>query len=108
MSKHTPGPWFFEDSQFWSDYGWVAAQPQPDGGDIVCNPPDLDADASLAHWMANARLISAAPELLDALIYWLPKELPFPNQTKDVVCQSHNNRWHEARAAIAKATGEQP
>lgn len=44
-------------------------------------------------------------ELLVALQYWLPKELPFPNQPNDTFCQEHNKQWSSARAAIAKATG---
>jgi hypothetical protein len=44
---------------------------------------------------ANARLIAAAPDLLEALehvIYW----------------DNGKPEWEMARAAIAKATGEQP
>lgn len=100
MSKHTPGPWFFEGSHFWSEHGWIASSAQPDdGGDIVCNPPDADADASLARWPANARLIAAAPDLLEAL--------------RDVADQARHPDYdwpvwlsQAVSAAIAKATGE--
>ena len=47
-------------------------------------------------------------ELLEALQYWLPKELPFPNQSNDSVCQKHNKQWNYAQKIIAKAGGNIP
>lgn len=52
--------------------------------------------------MANARLIAAAPEMLEALrdIY---------NDLKQGAIPNHNDEWWDrARSAIARATGEQP
>ena len=49
-----------------------------------------------AEQYANARLIAAAPEMLEAL-QRLYKYLPYVNQS---------NGGMQARAAIAKATGE--
>ena len=54
--------------------------------------------AECVHGEANARLIAAAPELLSWL-KWTLKLLP------DYVKQS--GQYEMARAAIAKATGEQ-
>lgn len=61
MSAHTPGPW-----AYWSGYNpfdKIEAQVTAEGGDIVI--------ASYNHLIAegegNARLIAAAPDLLDAL-----------------------------------------
>ncbi len=52
-----PGPWASDDSGVW-------AEDPPDGGDIICNPPDTDCEASLARWPSHRRLIAAAPDLL--------------------------------------------
>jgi len=93
-TKHTPGPWRIgakfqsvvsDGPTGWDDDGSVAAY----GGHMVCESAKLEA---------NARLIAAAPDLLDAL----------ENLTIAVgmgwdlegVCEV-------ARAAIAKATGSQ-
>ena len=93
-AKHTPGPWRFY------------TEPQPNGCPIVGNGRGLML-AMLAHSVnypdqrdeanANARLIAAAPELLEALI-----------ELADCGAEA----WGEdrpcvriARDAIAKATG---
>lgn len=61
--KHTPGPW---KTDFTCPPEAVVAVNTPDdGGDIICNAPD-DAEDSMRRWKANARLIAAAPELLEA------------------------------------------
>jgi hypothetical protein len=87
MSKHTPGPWTIDVAYGgWSirSKGIMLAL---SGGSISTwiTPEDEDA--------ANARLIAAAPDLLEAL---------------KRVC-SHGYRtspdWDNARAAIAKAEG---
>ena len=95
MSKHTPGPWVavartnaYIDIEAPNQPGYSAKQV---------------ASTSLTNHEANARLIAAAPEMLDALrradAWW------------------GDGKWYgpvtpawldEARAAIAKATGETP
>lgn len=108
MSAHTPGPWVFGN---WADKkqgepdgaSWVEIWSLQDGEDalpfVACKHQDQ---------LANARLIAAAPELLEAL--------------KDML-EVHGVRWEhvradssipqswvelsdKARAAIAKATPE--
>ena len=88
MSKHTPGPWQVVDS--WNDY-MVESQ---NGEEIIWqdgphNTPTINK--------ANARLIAAAPDLLDALVMVLddPNALDGRPRTYEIVC-----------AAIAKAKGE--
>ena len=98
MSKHTKGPWYqgvgihqycVYDKQVWIN---------PDGsrgGDT----PNLVVVVSPADAIADARLIAAAPELLEALT--------------DCVEHMHWTQpqgeaaWKKAKAAIAKATGSE-
>lgn len=101
MSKHTPGPWIAlnthdiftalgaknaEGTECFADDGWHIA--------------DVDqGDLNLDEMRANARLIAAAPELLEALVNLLK-----------VHEGEGGTKYHAgdiARAAIAKATGEQ-
>jgi len=55
---------------------------------------------------ADARLIAAAPDLLEALIE-ANKELEYLNDPKGFVSIRQEKIMEKARAAIAKATGEQ-
>ena len=81
--QHTPGPWHL------NPRGWVVQST----GDIVTR---LECSNN-KDW--DARLIAAAPELLDALIEMLEaSERPVPERWLS------NVRSH-ARSAIAKATG---
>lgn len=100
MNKHTPGPWSFkaypEDhdclvpslSVWVSADGWEQFAHVATGNNIDGNDPE---------GIANARLISAAPDLLAAL------------QTlcsmRDMSSDQLTAAWDAARAAIAKATG---
>lgn len=54
MTKHSPGPWECRPS---NEYGWTYEITNKEGND------DTQAEA-------NARLIAAAPDLLEALLYW--------------------------------------
>ncbi len=91
-AKHTPGPWLQVGA-------WVEVE-RDDIPDIcTCNPRDIGQDHLKWNWKtvhANARLIAAAPDLLEAL--------------KDVLPELESigplEKFERARAAIAKATGE--
>lgn len=97
--KFTPGPWFggWEWDEDWDnfDFGIVAAN----RGEI-CKISDrrenshVCANSPMDETMANAKLISAAPDLYDAL-----KELV-------AHCESHGIRFLSANAALRKARGE--
>lgn len=91
MSKHTPGPWHTGgklDAIVYAPDGYAVAGCQTYHG--------LRDEACTA---ANARLIAAAPELLEALDMM---ERHFSRYD-----DTHNNLvLEQARAAIAKATGE--
>jgi hypothetical protein len=67
MMKHTPAPWFaWRNSSYW-EISAKNSNPEKFSFDIgnVCASSPGDRDGGLQE--ANARLISAAPELLEAL-----------------------------------------
>lgn len=89
MSAHTKGPW-----DFWSGYNpydKIEAQVTADGGDIVI----ASYNHLISEGEANARLIAAAPELLEALQMILDHH-QMEWRTDDVACIA-------AEKAIAKA-----
>lgn len=101
-SHHTPGPWKVGDGQIYSvadnlnlDESLIVVF-HPNGWKAM-NPYSKSPDKNPEIAQANARLITAAPELLAALIailaYPVTVELPEPLLTT-------------TRAAISKATGE--
>jgi hypothetical protein len=101
MNKHTPGPWFAEaNDSYWE------VNPMNGGDDgipfsvanVCCSSPGY-RDGGLQE--ANARLIAAAPELLEAL-----RELLEDTQHANHDCGDLSYcPVSKARAAIAKATG---
>jgi hypothetical protein len=97
MSKHTPGPW--EVKPYAWQRGNVSVFAPKFGrapyGACVAYTPCSDGVGGAEGALANARLIAAAPELLEALKRLLTDE-DYPQAER------------VARAAIAKATGEQP
>lgn len=87
---HTPGPWLIKKRHDEPEYSNSILSVEADGKDFVdsvatlygCEDPEK---------LANARLIAAAPELLEALL---------------AIYDRHNaETMAQARAAIAKATG---
>lgn len=110
MSKHTPGPWF----QGTGDYAYCVYDKRvwlnPDGsrgGDT----PNLVVVVSPEDAIADARLIAAAPDLLEALKE--ERRIRLIGQSPECG-QSHWESMRDLRraaydatdAAIAKATGE--
>lgn len=113
MSAYTPGPWFHDgNGNVW----------RRDPKDLYQNGGTVAGDKPLATihkgWHhdgaegypveANARLIAAAPELLEAL----EGMIEVYGGKYDIDCLPKHSTEIElidfARAAIAKATGEQP
>ena len=90
MNKHTKGPW----TATKHDQHWVRVNVTiKAGGNMwVAFMPDEDKEEK----MANARLMAAAPELLEALESLL-------EQTRQY---GHTAEIKAAEAAIAKAKGE--
>ncbi|HCF3885679.1 TPA: hypothetical protein NID48_005207 [Pseudomonas aeruginosa] len=89
MRKHTPGPWVSRNNRVFR------------GGKCICSnvnaasptPQNIEEDVAMS--IANARLMAAAPELLDALVNLLPLISPLKAESQQVA---------DASAAIAKAT----
>lgn len=99
--KGTPGPWRYTTDQT----GCVSA-----GGDILAsvypNCPHSEIDNVMGEWTgihemrANARLIAAAPALLEAALYMAKWDHCWPGNI------SLEQAAAKARAAIASALGE--
>lgn len=106
-TKHTPGPWRHDKRGY----------PHPDvkaanGRNVACtwgvnNQPKTTAAAKTQMQIAraNARLIAAAPELLEALIDCVSLLAFLEPEVRGGY--SPDGALSKARAVIAKATGEQ-
>jgi hypothetical protein len=93
--SHTPAPWKIEDKFNLSNIGYRAILDSD--GYTICNPSPMGE--------ANARLIAAAPDLLDALL----TALPFVEDHEDSRIYKGGAVAHTIkiiRAAIDKATNE--
>ena len=88
---HTPGPW---------NLGKRAGNPAIYGK----NGAEIAEILSVLtpEWRENARLISAAPEMLEVLEMLMFQE---PNRHEDI-CSYDRACWEYAHTAIAKATGK--
>jgi hypothetical protein len=98
MSKHTPGPWHWSNRYKTSDnerFTWslIGANGY---GILSCDGEENSPQGLGESGATNARLIAAAPELLDALLRVL----------RDVASDGRDGWEDQARAAVAKATGE--
>ena len=92
--QHTPGPW--KCSQYLGHPAWSVHMDAGDrgrGSTIVDGVAGIDLEQRLA----NARLIAAAPDLLEALQHLMVAH----GEQLDYAFQ-------QAQDAIAKATGSQP
>ena len=100
MSKHTPGPWSLDGIIVFKDKPYLRIA-------VVTEDDDqTDGGPSLSVRRANARLISAAPDLLDALMPVLGKD----NSEADEATQTVRITLSYAEmaaisAAVAKAKG---
>lgn len=115
MSGHTPGPWTNEDFTITADDGSVISDVHSID-DFPCIDQDNDADQLEklnAELQANARLIAAAPDLLEALIKLTNESDGFMHLAsayKEVFGVTNievlRRRIDEGRVAIAKAEGK--
>lgn len=98
-APHTPGPWRIEQPNDYTPHIWITAEGNPSIAKIeTCDYDDGLGERLTDQDQTNARLISAAPEMLEAL----ETIADFAPGNGDV-CEIIAKR---ARAAIAKATGE--
>lgn len=96
MSKHTPGPWRFQDNGNWQTNPYsVVISAKGVHSTTVANIPARRSIPSW-EWESNARLIAAAPDLLKAL----------ETIMAGVAGCERAQMYEAARAAINKATGE--
>lgn len=97
MSNHTPGPWYAEEQSYDSSSFYIrGSTPRGErltwGKGAVAHIPR----STVMPMYENARLIAAAPDLLEAL-----------NALLSIHIAHHNDPIHvAARAAVSKATGE--
>jgi hypothetical protein len=124
MSKHTPGPWHYEPGDVGDDSvgigptaPYIYADPENDGNVVpICTmdtparptgqPPRDEYDEcieSIGDERANARLIAAAPDLLEALRALLPLAEFGAREQSPPYADGH--LIDAARAALAKAEG---
>lgn len=108
MSKHTPGPWVVAADERYDPFflaDRIVGYDIKAGDVFVVGCEGISGDSELN--LANAHLISAAPDLLEALEIWLadydevaanPDFEPFPHVA---------DRVAKTRAAIARARGEE-
>lgn len=114
--KHTEGPWIEDEACICSAVGAGVAVCQMVRPDEFWGLPDEDVPAEVvATISANARLIAAAPELLEALTYFRDQLDSFRDSSSGNQADAYYHfvkgqdaAWTRARAAIAKATGDQP
>lgn len=103
MSARTPGPWKV------CEHSWSETSILAESFDhaICCldinHATEESQEADAALMAANARLIAAAPELLEAL-----REMVAMCATFDEDPDRQTAAFEAAEKAIAKATGEQP
>lgn len=122
MNKHTPGPWIAVDHAHYPGMMVVEGPEMPIT--IITSAIGVDFDSHMRR-IANAHLIAAAPDLLEALVgllenerqssfeYWLSVQRPSGD------CDAVHSQWLESSgyhdfldlydseiAAIAKARGE--
>ena len=98
MSKHTPGPWFYDSGAIWSD-----SQLDPENKPYVFRGEEPLA-VVISRNAQDSHLIAAAPQMLEALEAIIKR---FQPESHDAAgCMFKNCELCKAIAAIAAAKGE--
>ncbi len=99
MKQHTQGEWVVSETYLDGCLTVIAKVTAPEKKNIICDIWGMDTEEG----RANAKLIAAAPELLEALEYLLKgvNDLPPLTAISGVLTQ----QCKEAESAIKKATG---
>lgn len=97
MSKFTKGPWRLDQYENILD----ANDRKVVVTGVALSMSGIDSEVS-----ANARLISAAPDLLEALERYVHAIAVGGGSDKDLIMDAIRQADNKARAAIAKAKGE--
>ncbi len=100
-ASHTPGPWAYCGHPQPCECGYIFG----DGGEVyiaktLTLADEIDPVASKPQRVANARLIAAAPELLEALKAVVDSAVPNPRDHPTMF-----PAWDLAKRAIAKVEG---
>jgi len=110
MSKHTPGPWSWEDEYEWRrpNSDWKSEnfkngriELTSTAGSVLKGWASYADDSGLDVTEANARLIAASPDLLEALELMLATVPPY---REDGECTIPDTTIKVVNAAIKKAT----
>ena len=105
VGRHTPGPWHVAESGFSRRGLWSAPTVYATDDELryvaVCACADELNFHRATDNLANARLIAAAPDLLDALVQWQSAD-------RDNDPRERMNARRSRDAAIAKARGVPP
>src|SRR5689334_19211469 len=101
-TKHTPGPWHVE-AEEWTDGQGILICCK-DAGVALIDPDD--EEGATPEDFANAHLIAAAPEMLEALKAFLRAPSIGSNGNGSVTIEVATFNLDAARAAIAKAEGK--
>lgn len=102
-NKHTPGPWYYD----WTTkingviQGWSIGPADKPLDEVDHIDPVLTISNDADNAEANARLIAAAPELLEALI-----EMTCLMEQSNGVAHVKGGTLDKARQAIANARGQ--
>jgi hypothetical protein len=95
---HTPGPWEVSKPLHHFDYTVINPKGDAEIGDWL---------VAGVRWEANARLIAAAPELLEVLEDLIEGHLRWVDLGDGIrISGPSPGQWEAARAAIAKAKGQ--
>lgn len=112
----TPGPWYIGSGTY-EGRNIYSAKAVTDGEGFTYNPVVATVeDDGVVCWDANARLIAAAPDMLEALQWYGAKavqmgQAAIHQDSKLMLALMKEiavDYGAKARAAIARATGEQP